>query len=259
MKKYLEQAGFLSPYGTFGADLSYLLAIGFTLLFMGGWYLAKQRKGQAHHTLTLIAMTAMLAYFVIYYLARELGAVAFEGKEGFGGGAFIYTWVFSPILSFHIWVVTVGIIMAVYMIILGYRVSIRSVDRSRTNRSAQAIHSSKKKGERVLVDGPPKLTLGRFSGYTLVISVFLAMALFMIRLLSRPPGIGLFIAWFSLCVGGGILLIALEGLARIFYPDGAKRHRTFGTFTMVLYLIALFTSTATYLMLYVFWPHISVK
>ncbi len=241
MIKYFEKPGFLSPYGTFGADLSYLLAIGFTLLFMGGWYLAKRRKGQAHHTLTLIAMTAMLAYFVIYYLARELGAVAFEGKEGFGGGAFIYTWVFSPILTFHIWVVTVGIIMAVYMIILGYRVSL-------------------KKGlKRVLVEGPPKLNLARFSGYTLVISVFLAMALFMIRLLSKPPGIGLFIAWFSLCAGGGVLLIALEGLAQMFYPDGAKRHRAFGTFTMALYLIALITSTATYLMLYVFWPHLSAQ
>ncbi|MBI1821949.1 MAG: DUF420 domain-containing protein [Nitrospirae bacterium] len=238
MTAFLGKPGFLAPYGTFGADLSYLLAIGFTFLFMVGWYQAKKTKGQAHHTLTLVAMVAMLAYFVIYYLARELGAVAFEGKEGFGGGTTIYKWVFLPVLNIHISVVTIGIILAVYMILLGFRVS------------------SKKGRNRVLVEGSPKLTLKKFSIYTVIVSVLLAGILFLVRILFRPPTLGLFIAWFSLCVGGGFLLILFEGVAQYLLPDGAKRHRVVGTFTMTLYLFALFTSTATYLMLYVLWPHV---
>ncbi|MHB8482052.1 MAG: DUF420 domain-containing protein [Nitrospiria bacterium] len=238
MTAFFEKPGFLSQYGTLGTDLSYLLAIGFTVLFMGGWYQARKSKGQAHHVLTLVAMVAMLAYFVIYYLARELGEVAFKGKEGFGGGETIYKWVFSPILNIHISVVTIGIILAVYMILLGFRVSL------------------KKGGERVLVEGPPKMTLKQFSKYTFVVSLLLALVLFLFRILFKPPSLGLFIAWFTLCVGGGCLLMLLEGAAQYLYPDGAKRHRVVGTLTMSLYLVALFTSTATYLMLYVLWPHI---
>ncbi|MBI1822998.1 MAG: DUF420 domain-containing protein [Nitrospirae bacterium] len=238
MKSLFEKSGFISPYGTFGADLSYLLAIAFTFLFMLGWVKAKKGLGQSHHTLTLVGMVAMLGYFVIYYLARELGAVAFENKEGFGGGDFLYSWLFSPILTIHIWVVTIGIILAVYMILLGFR------------------SSGMKEGKRVLREGVPSLTFKRFSFLTFGVSILLALILFSLRILFRPPSLGLFIAWFSLCVGGGLLLIALEGGISYLFPDGAKRHRALGTFTMILYLTALFTSSATYFMLYVFWPPI---
>jgi len=37
-------------------------------------------------------------------------------------------------------------------------------------------------------------------------------------------------------------------------PDGAKRHRVLGRTTMIIYALILVTSTATYLMLYVFYP-----
>lgn len=236
MKTLFEKPGFISPYGTFGADLSYLLAVAFTLLFIYGWYQAKKSRGQTHHTLTLIGMIAMLSYFVMYYLARELGSVAFEGKAGFGGGETLFYWFFNPVLNLHIGVVTIGIIMAVYMILLGYRAS------------------QKRDRERILLEGSPSGTLKKFSLYTFGISILLALILFSLRILFRPPTVGLFIAWFSLCVGGGILLILLEGIFSYLFPDGAKRHRALGTFTMVLYLTALLTSTATYFMLYILWP-----
>jgi uncharacterized membrane protein YozB (DUF420 family) len=236
MKTLFEKNGFISPYGTFGADLSYLLAIGFTLLFMVGWIKAKKGEGQSHHTLTLFGMVAMLGYFVIYYLARELGAVAFNNKEGFGGGEFLYNWLFTPILTIHIWLVTIGIILAVYMILLGFR------------------SSGMKEGKRILHEGSPSLSFGKFTLLTLGVSVLLALILFSIRILFKPPSLGLFIAWFSLCVGGGVILILIEGIARFMLPDGSKRHRVLGTFTMVLYLSALVTSSATYFMLYVIWP-----
>ena len=42
MQKLLEQPGFLAPSGTFGADLSYLLAVLFTVMFLFAWGLAKK-------------------------------------------------------------------------------------------------------------------------------------------------------------------------------------------------------------------------
>ena len=42
MKELLAKPGFLAPYGTFGADLSYLLAVVFTVMFLFAWALAKK-------------------------------------------------------------------------------------------------------------------------------------------------------------------------------------------------------------------------
>jgi uncharacterized membrane protein YozB (DUF420 family) len=49
-------------------------------------------------------------------------------------------------------------------------------------------------------------------------------------------------------------VIAIEWVGRAIYPDGERRHRALGTFTMILYVLALLTSTATYVLLYVIWP-----
>lgn len=240
MKALFGRPGFLSPYGSLGADLSFLLAVSFTGLFMLGWYKAKKGEGQSHHLITLTGMVAMLAYFTVYYLARGLGSVALQGKEGFGGGESIYTWVFSPILTVHIWVVSGGIFLALYMILLGYRVSL------------------KQGGRRILVPGSPALAMKPFSLWTLSISVLLFLVLFLIRTRYKSPSFTLFIVWFSLCVGGGLILILMEWFFKRFWPDGEKRHRFIGRITMFLYLIALITSTTTYLMLYVFWPPVPV-
>jgi len=48
MKTWLERPGFLSPYGTIGADVSYMFAVVFTVLFLVGWrYARPQRPGPA--------------------------------------------------------------------------------------------------------------------------------------------------------------------------------------------------------------------
>jgi uncharacterized membrane protein YozB (DUF420 family) len=49
-------------------------------------------------------------------------------------------------------------------------------------------------------------------------------------------------------------VLLIEKMIERLIPDGERRHRSIGTFTMVLYVIALITSSATYLMLYVIWP-----
>ena len=49
------------------------------------------------------------------------------------------------------------------------------------------------------------------------------------------------------------VLLIEKGIERLI-PDGERRHRAVGTFTMILFVIALVTSSTTYLMLYVLWP-----
>jgi uncharacterized membrane protein YozB (DUF420 family) len=218
-----------------GADLSFVLAVGFTVMFLAGWRKAKQHKGQAHHVVTLWAMLAMIAYFVAYYVNRGLGALAFEGEEGFGGPPELYETVFGPLLTFHILVVTIGLVMAVYMIVLGFRASV-------------------KRGEdRTLTVGAPKGSGLAFSGWILLASIVAPLLLFGIRVMFTTPTVGKFIGWMSTGLLVGIGVLVAEAVGRWLFPDGARRHRAIGTFTMVLYVLALLTSTATWVMLYVIW------
>ena len=123
MKTLLEQPGFLAPSGTIGADVSYLLALVFTILFLVSWVLAKKAQGTRHHKLILVSMVSMIVYFCAYYYARQLGVLSFEGREGFGGPDDIYDNVFVPVLTIHLILVTLGLILALYMIPLGFRAS----------------------------------------------------------------------------------------------------------------------------------------
>src|SRR2546428_14114528 len=109
MLEWLKQPGFLGTHATIGADLSQLMAALFTVLFVIGWFQAKKRLGTNHHWLMLGGMVAMLAFFTSYYLFRQLGVLAFEGKEGFGGAQSLYYHVFIPLLTFHITLVVVGL------------------------------------------------------------------------------------------------------------------------------------------------------
>ena len=51
------------------------------------------------------------------------------------------------------------------------------------------------------------------------------------------------------------LVVSLEKLIEKLLPEGARRHRIMGRTTMVIFALVLVTSTATYLMLYVIYPH----
>ncbi len=231
MKEFFNQPGFLPAHGTFGADFSFLMAILFTLLFMVGWRMGRKKQGNQHHTLVLWAMVTMLVYFTIYYLAQGLGALATEGKEGFGGPEWAYAYIFTPVLTVHILAVSLGLILAFYMIVLGFRVTL------------------KRSGQRVLRAGPLKITWSGLMKVTLAVLVFFAIAGFFRCDTSRCAKV--YIYGFLIFLGFSLLLE--KGVERII-PDGERRHRWIGTFTMVLYATALVTSTATYLMLYVIWP-----
>ena len=100
----------------------------------------------------------MFSYFTVYYLARSLGVLAIEGKEGFGGSDWMYTYIFTPVITTHVLLVSIGLIMAVYMIILGFRVSAFK-EGERTLKTDQLKMSSK---------GLFKLAAGSFAALALI-------------------------------------------------------------------------------------------
>src|SRR5437016_9573392 len=118
MKDLLTRPGFLGTAATLGGDLSQVMAMLFTVLFIVGWVQARKKLGNIHHWIVLGGMVTMLAFFTSYYLFRQLGVLAFEGRTGFSGADFMYYRVFIPLLTFHICLVMVGLVMAVYMIVL---------------------------------------------------------------------------------------------------------------------------------------------
>jgi len=230
MKELLHRPGFLGTHATLGADLSFFLAVVFTVIFLIGWYLAKKRQGSRHHTVVLWGMVSMLVYFTGYYQIRGLGVLAAEGGEGFGGPDWVYSYIFKPTLAIHILLVTLGIIMAVYMIVLGFRASYKI------------------EGRWLLREGSElRIPDRKFYKYLLIILAVTA-AITVVRCGSTRCA--------TVYVIGYLIVAAvffLERLVEKLFPIGAKRHRLLGNFTMVMYLIVLFTSTVTYSLLYIFY------
>jgi uncharacterized membrane protein YozB (DUF420 family) len=231
---WLRNPGFFGTHATIGADLSQLMATIFTGLFVFGWIQAKKRQADTHHWLMLGGMVAMLGFFVSYYLFRQLGVLAFEGKEGFGGSQALYDYVFIPILTLHITLVIIGLVMAVYMIVLGFR-------------SQQVIDGARSLRESLLQTSWRKIGL-IFGGITaLVFLLFfsrVATAGFSMRKLEVYLGLLLLVA----------VVFAIEMAIQRIWPNGARRHRALGRFTMIIYCILFVTGTTTYTMLYILYP-----
>ena len=234
MKEFLGAAGFFGTAGTVGADLSYLLAVVFTALFIASWVQAKKGQGTKHHNLVFISMVSMAIYFIVYYFFRQLGVLALEGKEGFGGPEEVYNSVFVPILSTHLFLVTIGLILAFYMVIQGFR------------------SSSKTDGKYFLKKGDLKVKPKTFK--TVMLSILGAWGLNQIILtFVRNASWQSSLAW-ALIFGSIALVVSLEKGIEKWLPDGAQRHKVLGRGTMVIYILLLVTSTLTYLMLYVIYP-----
>ncbi|MFM8541305.1 MAG: DUF420 domain-containing protein [Nitrospira sp.] len=234
MAEFLKQSGFFGTHATMGADLSQLMATLFTALFVVGWVKAKHRQGNAHHWLMLSGMIAMLAFFTSYYLFRSLGVLAFEGKEGFGGSQALYDYVFIPVLTLHICLVIIGIVMAVYMIVLGFR--------------AQTIVN----GQRTLRNDTLQTSWGKVG------KIFGAIAAVLIGLfLSRVMTAGFSLRKLHVYLGFLILIgivFSIEMAIQRVWPNAERRHRALGTFTMIVYCVLFVTGTTTYTMLYILFP-----
>lgn len=234
MFEFLRQPGFFGTHATMGADLSQLMATLFTGLFIIGWIQAKQHRGHPHHWLMLGGMITMVGFFTAYYLFRQLGVLAFEGKEGFGGSQALYDYVFIPVLTIHIILVIIGLVMAVYMIVLGFR-------------AQQFIGGTRVLSASLLQTSWKKVGLIFAALLTLVIVLFgtrVMSAGFSMRKLEVYIGFLVLVA----------LVFAVEmGIQRI-WPDGGQRHRALGRFTMIVYCILFLTGTFTYAMLYILYP-----
>lgn len=236
MKELLARPGFLGTAATLGADISQLMALLFTGLFIIGWIQARKKRGNAHHWLVLGGMVAMLSFFTSYYLFRQLGVLAFEGKEGFGGSEFMYHRVFIPILTVHILLVIFGLIMAVYMIILGFRAQ-QIVGGNRQLRPGELVVRKDKLLRIFLVSG------GVLLGLYAVVGTRLGTDFSIRRLIVYLSGL--------LVVG---FVLGVEKTVERFWPDGERRHRILGRLTMAVYCILFVTGTITYTMLYILYP-----
>ncbi len=234
MSEWLREPGFLGTHATIGADLSQFMATLFTVLFLIGWFQARKTRGTPHHWLMLGGMVSMLAFFVSYYLFRQLGVLAFEGKEGFGGPQSLYDNVFIPLLTFHIILVVIGLIMAVYMIVLGFR-NQTFID-----------------GRRVLKDQVLQTTWRKALAVMGVLAALVIVYLLYLAAIDRF-GIGKLVVWGSLLVLVGIVFTLEMGIQRI-WPNGERRHRVLGRFTMIIYCVLFVTGTITYTMLYILYP-----
>jgi uncharacterized membrane protein YozB (DUF420 family) len=234
MMEWLRTPGFFGTHATIGADLSQFMATLFTGLFILGWIQARKRKPDAHHWLMLGGMISMLSFFIAYYLFRQLGVLAVEGKEGFGGSQALYDYVFIPVLTLHIVLVIIGLVMAVYMIVLGFR-------------AQQVVAGVRSLRESLLLTTWRKVGL-IFGGITLaVLGLFfsrVATAGFSVRKLEVYLGLLILVA----------AVFAIEMAIQRIWPDGVRRHRALGRFTMVIYCVLFVTGTFTYTMLYILYP-----
>ena len=179
-------------------------------------------------------MASMVIYFCAYYYARQLGVLALEGKEGFGGPEEIYKGVFIPVLTTHLILVTLGLILTFYMVSQGFRAS------------------QKLNGEYSLKEGNLKISPASFRRL-----MFITLGLWGVNQLIlsfvRHSSWQTSLAW-GLIFATIALVISIEKLIEKILPDGAKRHRVIGRGTMIIFALILVTSTMTYLMLYVIYP-----
>ena len=234
MLELLKQPGFFGTHATLGADVSQLMASLFTGLFVIGWWQARKHKADAHHWLMFGGMIAMLAFFTSYYLFRQLGVLAVEGKEGFGGSQALYDHVFIPVLTLHIVLVIFGLIMAVYMMVLGFR--------------AQIIQG----GQRLLNDIPLVTSwskIGKIFGGIIAVVV----VLFAVRAATSGFSSRKMMVYVVLLILVGIVL-AVETTIQRLWPSGKRRHIVLGRITMAIYIILFMTGSFTYSMLYILYP-----
>jgi len=236
VKEFLAQRGFLGTAATLGGDLSQVMAMLFTVLFIIGWAQARKKLGNLHHWLVLGGMVAMLAFFTSYYLFRQLGVLAFEGRTGFSGSDFMYYRVFIPLLTFHILLVIVGLVMAIYMVVLGFRTQRFVGDRR---------------------DLRPGLLKVRREKLVKIFGISGAVLLGLYAILGTRLGTDFSVRRLAVYLSGLLVLafvLAIEKLFEKMWPDGSRRHRVLGRFTMIVYCILFVTGTTTYTMLYILYP-----
>jgi len=221
----MNNPGFFSSRSTLGSDISYLFAVLFTVLFLISGMLAKKHKGLTHHKMILISMVTMFLYFIYYYQVRRLGVSSMADEIVFPGPDWVYQKVFRPALMVHFMAVTFSIILAIYMIINGFKTAVRN------------------NGEMTLENKRLKLSIPLW-GLGLAWLVFLTWWLFSVH----QFGWGYRIMFLAL---GYFIPAAVAMLIHKTLPESEKRHRVLGTICLGLFAGLLVTSTLVFCLLYV--------
>jgi uncharacterized membrane protein YozB (DUF420 family) len=139
-----------------------------------------------------------------------------------------------PLLIVHITLVIVGLVMAIYMIILGFRAQMFVGDRRELNEA-------------------PLVTTWRRIGTIVGTTTALALLLFAFRGATA----GFSMRKFEVYLGFVVLVafvLGIETTIQRLWPSGAQRHRALGLFTMIIYCVLFVTGTTTYTMLYILYP-----
>lgn len=221
----MDNPGLFSSRSTFGSDISYMFAVVFTVLFLISGMLAKKHRGLKHHRMILVSMAAMTLYFLFYYEVRKLGVASLSDQINFAGPDWVYDKVFRPVMMVHFIMVTFSIILAIYMIINGFKIAVRDGGEMTL------------KNERL----KPSIMLWALGFVWLVL---LTWWLFSVQ----QFGWGHWIMFLSL---GYFIPSVLAILIQKALPESEKRHRVLGRICILLFAGLLITSTLAYCLLYV--------
>ncbi|MDH5636962.1 MAG: DUF420 domain-containing protein [Nitrospinota bacterium] len=222
----LSGPGILSSRTTLGSDISLFLAIGFILMFLLAGYLARSKKGRAHHRMILASMAAMVFYLVYYIQVRYMGLASVADQRSFPGPDWIYTSILRPLLTVHVTVVSMSLYLSVYMVINGFLARFPMDDGSLTLKTGLAR--------------PSKVLWG--------IALFWLAFLGWLTILSGR--FDLYHAAIFLALGFG----APAGMALLIHftlPKADRRHRIVGRICLLLFSLMLATTVSTYYLLYI--------
>ena len=231
MKELLIQPGFLSPYGSVGVDITYLIAMLATAMFLFGWRKASGGEGAGHRLMMISASVLILGYFFVYYLFRNLGGIMAEGKLGFGGPDWVAENILMPLLIVHLLLVVLVFVLVPYQLWLGRRSAIRSHNTLSLSEAPVAMKDS--------------VWLRVFFPFT---ALFLAVGLYR----CESGHCWLFYVGVPLLFAVGI---GLERLLERMLPTGSKRHRVVGKITVFAILLLFASTTGMYAMLHVLYSH----
>jgi uncharacterized membrane protein YozB (DUF420 family) len=231
MKELLVQPGFLSPYGSMGVDITYLIAMLAAAMFLLGWRKASGGNGAGHRLMMISASVLMLGYFFIYYLFRNLGGIMAEGKLGFGGPDWMAENILMPLLMVHLLLVVLVFVFIPYQLWLGRRAAKRSDNTLSLSEAPVVMKKS--------------VWLRIFLPFT---ALFLAVGFFR----CESGHCWLFYvgvpAFFAVGIG-------LERLLERMLPTGGRRHRMVGKITVLAIVLLFASTTGMYAMLHVLYPH----
>ena len=227
MKEFLVQPGFLSLHGSMAVDITYLIAMLATAMFLLGWRKARNGDGTGHRLMMISASVLMLGYFFVYYLFRNLGGMMAEGKLGFNGPDWVAENILMPLLAVHLILVVLVFVLIPYQLWLGH-------------------HSAKRSGNGLSLSNAPVIMkksvwLRVFLPFT---ALFLAVGLFR----CNSGHCWLFYAGVPLFFATGI---ALERLLERTLPTGDRRHRIVGNLTVTAIVLLFASTTGMYVILHV--------